>query len=323
MQPQASIRRSGRAVPSIALALVFALAGAPLADGPQQEPKQPYTIALDVALVVLDVTVLDSAGGYASGLEQDQFKVYEDGRLQKIEFFTHEDIPVTIGLVVDSSGSMRRKRREVIGAALSFAVSSNPEDEMFVVHFNEKVSFALGESKPFTSSIPELRSGLLASMPEGQTALYDAAAAALEHLDKARYDKKVLLVVSDGGDNASTLAYRDLLDRVHRSTVTVYTISLFDEDSRERNDKPLRELSKVSGGEFFAPRTLGEVGSICRRIAKDIRSHYTIGYRPERAADAGYRALRVTVDAPGRRKLHVRTRTGYFSGSRTERGAGR
>ena len=169
----------------------------------QTRPDDSFTISVSVDMVVLHATVRDRRGILVSGLGKDDFQVYEDGVLQQIESFSHEDIPVTVGLVVDNSGSMRPKRSEVIAASLAFARSSNAEDQIFVVSFNEKVSFGLPADTPFTDKVDQLESALSKTAADGQTALYDAVAAALDHLKKGDRDKKVLIVISDGGDNAS------------------------------------------------------------------------------------------------------------------------
>src|ERR1051326_5280787 len=178
--------------------------GVPQAGAPSQDRTgEEYQIRVNTNLVVLHATVQDSKGALVSGLEKDSFHVFEDGALQQIKYFSHEDIPVTVGLVIDNSGSMRRKRAEVIAAALAFALSSNPQDQMFVVNFNEQVRFALPANELFTDQVPQLAVALSTIITSGQTALYDAVAAALEHLKKGDRDKKVLIVISDGGDNAS------------------------------------------------------------------------------------------------------------------------
>jgi Ca-activated chloride channel family protein len=169
----------------------------------QSRPGDEYTISVNVNMVVLRATAQDHKGILVSGLGKNDFQVYEDGVLQQIKYFSHEDIPVTVGLVVDNSGSMRPKRADVIAAALAFARSSNPQDQMFVVNFNEKVSFGLPDSMPFTDQVAQLEMALSRIAANGETALYDAVFVALEHLKKGNRDKKVLIVISDGGDNAS------------------------------------------------------------------------------------------------------------------------
>ena len=189
----------------VALLVLTALSSTVRAQepSPQNLKGDDYTINVNVDVVVLHATAQDRKNILVSGLDKDDFQVYEDGVLQRIKYFSHEDIPVTVGLVVDNSGSMGPKRPDVVAAALAFARSSNPQDQMFVVDFNEKVTFGLPDSVPFTDQVTELEVALSRIAATGETALYDAVAAALEHLKKGNRDKKVLIVISDGGDNAS------------------------------------------------------------------------------------------------------------------------
>ncbi len=280
------------------------------------DPRNPYTIQVDVDVVVLQATVQDSKNVLVSGLNQDDFQVYEDRVLQPIKYFSHEDIPVTVGLVVDNSGSMQPKRHEVMLAALAFARSSNPQDQMFVVNFNEKVSFGLPENTPFTDQVAQLEVALSRVAPKGETALYDAVVAALEHMKKSNRDKKVLIVVSDGGDNASKSKLTEIMALVGKTNAIIYTIGIFDDQDADRNPGVLKRLAKDTGGEAFLPESLKDVAPICERIARDIRNQYTIAYVPtNRKLDGTYRVIQVKASAPGHRHLSVRTRTGYFAPS--------
>jgi VWFA-related protein len=262
--------------------------------------------------VVLHATAQDHRGILVSGLDKDSFQVYEDGALQQIKYFSHEDIPVTVGLVIDNSGSMGRKRAEVITAALAFARSSNPQDQMFVVNFNEHVHFALPEDTPFTDQVPELELALSRIITNGQTALYDGIAAALEHLKKGNRDKKVLIVISDGGDNASKNNLAQIMATAQHADAIIYTIGLFDEEDEDRNPHVLKQLATDTGGDVFLPQSLKEAVPICERIAHDIRNQYTIAYVPaNNKRDGTYRAIQVKASAPGRGHLLVRTRAGY------------
>jgi VWFA-related protein len=275
-----------------------------------------YTIKVNVDMVVLRATAQDRKRVLVSGLAKDDFQVYEDGVLQQIKHFSHEDIPVTVGLVIDNSGSMKPKRGDVIAAALAFARSSNPRDEMFVVNFNEKVSFALPENIAFTDQVAQLEVALSRIVPTGETALYDAVAAAVTHLKKGARDKKVLVVISDGGDNASTHKLAEIAALAGQPDVIIYTIGIFDEQDGDRNPGVLKRLAKDTGGEAFLPGSLKEIAPICERIAHDIRNQYTLAYVPtNRNRDGGYRAIQVKASAAGRGRLLVRTRTGYFAPS--------
>jgi VWFA-related protein len=281
---------------------------------PQDLPRDDYTINVNVDVVVLHATVQDHRNILVSGLGKDNFQIYEDGVLQPIKYFSHEDIPVTVGLVVDNSGSMKTKRSDVIAAALAFARSSNPQDQMFVINFNEKASFGLPESTPFTDQVPQLEVALSRIAADGQTALYDAVAAALAHLKKGDRDKKVLIVISDGGDNASKHKLSEITALAGQPDAIIYTIGLFDERDGEQNPRVLKQLAKDTGGEAFLPESIKNVVSICERIAHDIRNQYTLGYVPtNRKRDGTYRVIRVKANAQARGHLSVRTRTGYFT----------
>jgi Ca-activated chloride channel homolog len=275
---------------------------------------EQFTIAVKVGVVVLHATVMDAKGILVSGLDKENFRVFEDGVPQQIDSFTHEDIPVTVGLVVDNSGSMGPKRPEVIAAALAFARSSNPQDQMFAVNFNEKVSFALPNDTLFTDQADELRVAMSRIAADGMTALYDAVAAALAHLKKGNRDKKVLIVISDGGDNASKQKLVQIMAMARQSDAIVYTIGLFDEDDPDQNPGALKQLAKATGGEAYFPRSVKDVIPACERIARDIRNQYTITYIPTNGKQDGtYRVIQVKVGAPGQGRLFVRTRAGYFA----------
>jgi Ca-activated chloride channel homolog len=278
----------------------------------QDRTGDEYRIRVNTNLVVLHATAQDHKGALVSGLDKDSFQVYEDGVLQQIKHFSHDDVPVTVGLVIDNSGSMGRKRAEVIAAALAFARSSNPQDQMFVVNFNEHVRFALPDNTSFTGQVSELEVALSKIITSGQTALYDAIAAALEHLKKGDRDKRVLIVISDGGDNASKHNLAQIMGLAQRADVIVYTIGLFDEEDDDRNPHVLTQLAKDTGGDVFLPRSLKDVVPICERIARDIRNQYTIAYVPANGKQDGtYRAIQVKAGAAGRGQLSVRTRAGY------------
>lgn len=286
---------------------------------PQREPLPPRqgardTIRVNVDLVVLHATVQNRNRALVSGLGKENFQVYEDGVLQQISSFSHEDIPVTVGLVVDNSGSMGPKHAEVIAAALAFARSSNPEDQMFVVHFNENVWFGLPGNTPFTDQEAQLKAGLSRINADGLTALYDATAAALEHLKGGKWDKKVLIMISDGADNASQHKRDQIMTLAAQSDAIIYTIGLFKEGDSDRNPGVLKQLARATGGEAFLPQSLRKVVPICEQIARDIRNQYTITYVPTNAKqDGAYRAIEMKAVAPGYRRLTVRTRAGYYA----------
>ncbi len=271
-----------------------------------------YTIRTTSRLVLLDVSVKSREEGFVSGLTQDDFKVYENGKLQQITQFANADIPVTVGILVDESGSMRPKRAEVITAALEFIKGSNPLDEVFVINFNEKARRGLPDTVLFSDNINQLSAALWQGVPEGRTSLYDAIEMALHQTDMGRRDKKTLLVISDGGDNISTHKLPDVMHDVLESIVTIYTIGIFDEDDPEANPVVLKQLAQVSGGGSYFPKTLDEVVPICRQIAKDVRTRYTIGYIPELNNGKPERQIKVVASMPTGQKLNVRTRTRYL-----------
>jgi VWFA-related protein len=289
--------------------------------GYQAQPMRPgpeagsFRIAVDVPLVVLQATVTDRQGSVVTNLGERDFQVYENGVPQHIQLFKNEDIPVAVGLVIDHSASMSPKLAEVTAAARAFVRSSNREDEVFVVNFNEIASLGLPPSVRFTDSTADLERAIMASPTRGQTALYDAIGKALEQLQTGSRDKKVLIVVSDGGDNASKLGLDQVMKLAEESSAVIYTVGLFDEQDSDRNPGVLKRVARATGGEAFLPGELGEVVAICERIARDIRHQYTFGYAPSNPArDGSYRAIRVLARSNGPGKLSVRTRKGYIAG---------
>jgi len=291
------------------------------ATGQGQALDQALTLSVDVNLVVLHVTVLDRAGDFVPGLRKEHFRVWEDGRPQTILSCQHEDMPVSLGLIVDKSTSMARKRSDVTAAALAFVRSSNPQDQMFIVNFNERVFLGLPATTLFSASPAQLAGALNAVPTRGLTALYDAIEEGLAHLQGASRDKKVLIVVSDGGDDASRHTLAQVLDDARHSNVIIYTIGLFDELDRDRNPQVLRGIARATGGEAFFPREIDEVVPLCERIAADIRQQYAIGYESSNTRlDGTWRAVLVTAEAPRKGKLSARTRAGYFAAARQAAG---
>ena len=287
---------------------VFLTSG-PLAD---YSVAQDYTIRSDVRLVLLDVSVEDHQGGLVSGLSKENFTVLENGQAQPITVFAHDDAPVTVGILVDESMSMTPKRADVLAAAQTFIQASNPRDEIFVLNFNNNVTRGLPEGTLFSDNIEQLSAALQRGMPTGKTALYDAVIAGLEQLDLGKKDKKTLVVISDGGDNASVHTRREMLDMVAQSVATVYAIGLFDAGDPDRDPGVLRQIAKASGGAAYFPDDRSELAPLCRAIAKDIRTRYTIGYTPVPGNSPNtLRHIRVHVSAPGHGKLIARTRTSY------------
>jgi VWFA-related protein len=266
-------------------------------------------------LVVLPVVVTDRQGRYVSNLAPGRFFVFDNGRQVPIELFSNEDTPVTVGLVIDASNSMRPKIGEVIAASLAFARSSNPQDELFAIRFNDDVQ-ELMPDRPFllAGDLDALRSSVGAIHPDGRTALYDGLMTGLDHLTKGARARRVLIVISDGGDNASDAKLEQVLARARDSNAAIYTIGIYDEDDMDKNPGVLKSLARTTGGERFLPRSPGELLAACERIAREIRGGYTIGYVPP-SRDGAYHRVKVEV-APDSRRLSVRTRPGYFAAER-------
>lgn len=298
----------------ILAAAVFLFSPGAYARSPQSAPLVGQaTISVETDLVVLPVRVTDAAGNFVSGLTQDEFRVYENGRLQKISFFRQEDVPVTVGLIVDHSRSMGPKLPGVAEAVSDFSQSSNPDDEMFVVDFSDNVSLELPGGKPFTNNPRELAQAVSAVSARGMTALYDAVAEGLNHLSLGRSERKALIIVSDGGDNASGRKYAEVLELARRSGAVIYAIGLVGAlEVAEENPGVLRNLCKDTGGLAFFPGEQESVAEISTKIAHDLREQYTLGFVPDRTRGDSFRKIRVEVAAAGQRKLQVRTRSGYF-----------
>lgn len=274
----------------------------------------PFQITVDVDLVELQVSVRDHQGRLATDLDKPDFEVYEDGVRQTIRLFRNDDVPVTVGVVVDHSGSMRRKLADVIAAARTFIESSRTDDQMFVVNFNERVSPSQAVLIPFTNRPDDLVRAISSMPTSGQTALYDAIAVARERLQSGKWEKKALIVISDGGDNASSHSLAEILEAAERSSAMVYTVGIFDQEDADRNPSVLRRLAFKTGGEALFPERLEDVVAACARIAHDLRHQYTLGYVSENKAKPGaFRSIRVTAHTSGRGKLSVRTRSGYIA----------
>jgi Ca-activated chloride channel homolog len=290
---------------------VTGLSQSTLSPPPSSAPSA--TISVNSELVALPVRVTDVKGDVVSGLTLQDFTVLEDGRPQKLTLFQQEDAPVTVGLVVDHSRSMGPKLLEVTDAVRAFAHSSNSQDEMFVVDFNDAVWLQILGGKPFTHSADDLEKEVAAISARGRTALYDAVAEGLNHLRFGQCEKKALIIVSDGGDNASHQKFSQILELAQRSQVLIYSIVL-QGDGQEENPGALRKLSKATGGISYFPSSAQTIASISALIARDLRDQYTLGFAPEKPANgASYRKIQVQVSAPGRGKLHVRYRPGYFA----------
>jgi VWFA-related protein len=298
--------------------LVLILVGALTVYGQVANPSD-YVVTVHVQLVALPVSVVDKHDQPVLGLQAEHFKVYEDKVLQNISVFKQEDVPVSVGLVLDSSGSMELKQERLITAAMRFAKESNPEDETFIVSFADFPSL----DQEFTGNRNELEGSLRRVVTHGGTALYDAVAYAADHLKKGVNDKKVLLVVTDGEDNVSQSGLRDVLEQLKESSIIVYSIGLLSSNNFLSSDTiqtarhALKAFSEVTGGEAYFPRSLKDIDEICWRVAREVRSQYTIGYRPSNEnLDGSWRTIKVQTFPPkGAPSLRVRTKRGYYAPS--------
>jgi len=293
----------------VTVMLILLGGSAPSAFSQESAPK---VFSARSEVVVVHVTVTDGKSRPVAGLPREAFTLYEDGRSEAVTFFHNEDNPVTVGLVLDCSGSMQQKREAVIAAGLTFAQSSHPKDEMFTVNFNENVWDGLPPSMPFTTNVDDLRAALGRTTARGKTALFDGLRVALKRLNDGHQQKKVLILVSDGGDNASSSKFEDVLGLALRMDALIYAISMPDQYDTDAKPDVLKKLARATGGEVFFPRKLEDVTEVLERIAHDIRSGYTLGYSPSREA-AGYRAIRVDVKSTDGKKLSVRARSGYVA----------
>ncbi len=262
---------------------------------------------------MLQATVMDDKNRLVTTLDRSAFSVFENNQPQTIISFRHEDVPVAMGIVIDNSGSMREKRDKVNKAALNLIRSSNPQDQVFVVNFNDEYYL----DQAFTNNINKLREALEKVEARGGTALYDAIVASSDYMKKnAKLQKKVLFVVTDGEDNASRESLEEAVRRLQEENgPTVYAIGLLGEEKARRARRALETIAQRTGGIAFLPRTLDEVDQISSSVAHDIRNQYTLGYKPTTPKSAGgYRAIRVEAKAKGYGKLVVRTRSGYYPG---------
>jgi Ca-activated chloride channel family protein len=267
-------------------------------------------------LVLLDVAVTDERGGFVSGLPAESFRVLEEGRPQNIAFFAEQDAPATIALLIDSSGSMLVNRDRMIAGITSLAEASNPEDEFLPLVFNERVTPVLDTGTEFTSDPLQLREALANSLTVlGKTAFYDALSEAIDGVERGSHPRRVVIVLSDGGDNASRITSDELLQKVEASNVVIYTMALIDPIVPGHNAGALRHLAKVTGGLAFEPKTKAHIGKAFHTIAADIRSRYTLAYEPEDTSSGKVKGVRVLVAAPEHKDLKVRTRTAYVAGS--------
>jgi Ca-activated chloride channel homolog len=296
---------------SLGLVLTGVLCAQPPAP-PHVDQDETPTFTADTRLVLLHASVIDKSGKLITDVPQSAFKVYENGVEQPIKIFRREDVPVSMGVIIDNSGSMSQKRTSVAAAALALVKNSNPQDEVFIVNFSDDAYL----DQSMTSDIRKLEEALDRLDARGGTAMRDALTMSIDYVKKqGKKDKKVLLVITDGDDNASSESLEALVRKAQQSEVLIYSIALLDDEvpRRAKNAKrALKELAELSGGQDFYPKTLAEVEQITPRVAHEIRNQYTIAYSPlNQQLDGTFRQIKVVVNTPG--KPTVRTRNGYYA----------
>jgi Ca-activated chloride channel family protein len=279
---------------------------------PKAGPSGAYTLRVDADEVVLNCTVLDNKGELVNDLTKSNFKVFEDKTLQTVISVQHQDTPVSIGLLVDNSGSMNTKRAAVASAALDLVKASNPQDETFVINFSDQAYL----DQDFTSDLDKLQNGLSHLSVSGGTALYDTVVTAADRMERsATRPRKVLIVITDGDDNASKLTLGDAIHRVQdMQGPIIYSIGLTFGGGESRHAKhDLRLLSSETGGIALFPGSLKDIDSVSAEVARDIRNQYAIAYHSPQASVGGYHTIKVEAHAQGHGKLTVYTRSGYLS----------
>ncbi|MDQ6677397.1 MAG: VWA domain-containing protein [Acidobacteriota bacterium] len=299
---------------SICFLFTLVFAGAQKPDNVFKPDEGPVIFSTDAHLVVLHATVFDKSNHLVTNLQKSAFEVFENGKLQQIKVFKQEDVPVSLGLIIDNSGSMRDKRQKVESAALALVKESNPEDEVFIVNFNDEAYL----DQDFTSDIKQMQQGLTKIDSRGGTAMRDAIRMSIDHLrEKAKKDKKVLLVVTDGNDNASMISLENLVQAAQQtgSETEIYAIGLLSEEERReanRAKRALVSLTEATGGLAFFPKDASDVDRIAHQVARDLRNQYTIGYSSSNPAmDGSFRTVKVIANGPNHPS--VRTRSGYYA----------
>lgn len=281
-----------------------------------QQPVEPTFRGATADLVVLPVTVEDRDGGLVADLPQDRFVVYDDGRKQDVQFFSDKNAPVSVAWVIDSSYSMMPRIRHVAAATLRFASLSQADDELFIVHFNDFPQHLFESRGVEAANTAELARGLAEIIPDGRTALYDALLAGIDRLEKTARARKAMIVVSDGDDTASYAKLDDVLDRARRTDITIYTIGFSGDLIGWENSNPgvLKTLANASGGKRFMASSTGPLLQAAERIAREIRSSYTLSFTP-RDRDGRFHRVRVEITGRDRNRFVVRTRPGYVAPS--------
>ncbi len=275
-----------------------------------------FKLNVNVDLTEIHVTVNDNQDRPVGNLKKENFRVYEDRTEQKISVFKHEDIPVSLGLVIDNSRSIEPRKQRLDAAAVSFVRKGNPEDETFIVHFDDTARLALD----FTDSVPDLVDTLSSVKPYGQTAVYDALMLGLGQMDHAKHGKKAILLITDGVDNTSKHTLAEAIEATKRSRVAVYTVGLLSASGGQKAEDSLVRIAEASGGRAYFPQNIDEAKSAMERVARDLREQYTIGYFPSNIARTGaWRSVRVDVIPPPgvlpTATLNANYRHGYYGPS--------
>jgi Ca-activated chloride channel family protein len=273
----------------------------------------PFKLSVNVDLTEVHVNVTDEKDRPVGNLKKENFRVFEDRTEQKIAVFKHEDAPLSLGLVIDNSRSIEPRKKRLDAAALSFVRKGNPEDETFIVHFDDTARLA----QDFTESIPTLESALASVKPYGQTAIYDALILALEHMEQSKHLKKAILLITDGVDNSSKHTLGEAVEATKRSRVAVYTVGLLSMSGGQKAEDSLIRIAESSGGHAYFPNNEDEARMYMERVARDLREQYTLGYFPSNAMrNAGWRSVRVDVlpppGLPPTTKLTAVYRHGYY-----------
>ena len=293
------------------LSCLWTLAATTVAQDADRQRVTEATFRAGTDLVALNVSAFDDQGQIINGLPKTAFRVLENGVQQDISVFRQEDVPVSLGLIIDVSGSMERKRERVVSSTLAMIQASNPEDEVCAIYFNESADLV----QDFTSDIGLLARTLRNIHPQGGTAMRDAVLLGIDHLrGHARLDKRVLVVITDGEDNASLASQQRLVEAARRSNVIVYAIGLLGQEiprSAVAARRSLEELTLETGGRSWFPYDVNEIATITPEIAHEIRNQYIVGYKPaDPTKDGKWRAITVEVNVPG---ATVRTRPGYYA----------
>lgn len=304
--------RSAGAV-SCACLVTFGLFAA--ANTQHKQDHAPASLSARTELVPVPVTVTDRDGNFASGLAAKNFEILDNDQPQTIAFFEQQDTPVTVGLLIDHSGSMGPRLPAVAAAISGFARTSNPQDQMFVIDFGDTVSIGLFDGRSFTNDPTQIEHAITSVWARGRTALYDAIAEGITHLKLGDWNKRALIIVSDGGDNASHYKFNQILEMAHSSHAVIYTIGLLSESGQEENPEVLRKLSRDTGGLAFFPGLHDSIANLSTEIAHDLRSQYMLAFVPPKESNVtAFHRLTIKVKAPGHGKLRVRARSGYTAG---------